>query len=107
MPRNSINYYNSVVKAVGAPSEVAKSYRLFMAPGMDHCGGGDGPNAFDALGALERWVERGRAPDSIIASHSIKGKINRTRPLCPYPQVAKYRGTGSADDAANFTCALQ
>jgi feruloyl esterase len=75
-----------------------------MAPGMAHCRGGDGPDTFDAVTALEDWVERGKAPDQIIASHSTAGKVDRTRPLCPYPQVAKYKGTGSIDEAANFVC---
>ena len=78
--------------------------RLFLAPGMGHCGGGEGPNVFDKVGALERWVEQGKAPDTLIASHSTDGKVDRTRPLCPYPQVARYKGTGSIDDAANFVC---
>jgi len=71
---------------------------------MGHCGGGDGPNTFDTVTALEQWVEKGKAPDQIIASHSAAGKVDRTRPLCPYPQVAKYKGSGSIDDAANFDC---
>ena len=79
-------------------------YRLFMAPGMAHCSGGEGPDTFDTLAALEQWVEHGRAPDQIVASHSTKGVVDRTRPLCPYPQVAAYKGTGSIDEAANFTC---
>jgi feruloyl esterase len=77
-----------------------------MAPGMGHCGGGDGPNTFDKIGALDRWVEEGKAPDSLIASHLTGGKTDRTRPLCPYPQVAQYKGSGSIDEAANFTCKL-
>ena len=103
-PRNSINYYNSVAKTLGGAGKTMDSYRLFMAPGMNHCGGGDGPNSFDMLGTLEQWVEKGKAPDRIIASHSTNGKIDRTRPLCPYPQVARYKGSGSTDDAANFSC---
>jgi len=75
-----------------------------MAPGMGHCGGGDGPNTFDMVAALEQWVEQGKAPDNIVASHSTKGTVDRTRPLCPYPQVAVYSGSGSTDDAANFAC---
>jgi feruloyl esterase len=71
---------------------------------MGHCDGGPGPNTFDALGALEQWVEHGTAPDKLIASHVTAGKTDRTRPLCPYPQVAKWNGTGSTDDAANFSC---
>jgi feruloyl esterase len=60
---------------------------------------------FDKMGALEQWVEHGKAPDAMVASHVKDGKVDRTRPLCPYPQVAKYKGTGSIDDAANFACA--
>jgi feruloyl esterase len=79
-------------------------YRLFMAPGMGHCGGGEGPNTFDMLTALEEWVEHGQAPDRIVASHSSNGAVDRSRPLCPYPQVAAYTGTGNAEEAANFVC---
>jgi hypothetical protein len=78
--------------------------RLYMAPGMAHCTGGEGPDTFDKLSALEQWVEQGKAPNQIIASHNTNGKIDRTRPLCPYPQVARYQGTGSPDEAANFIC---
>ena len=74
-----------------------------MAPGMAHCGGGEGPNDFDELTALEQWVEQGKAPDD-PASHAKDGKVDRTRPLCPYPQVASYKGSGSIDEAANFVC---
>ncbi len=101
-PLNSVHYYESVVENVGGASKVQDSYRLFMVPGMGHCGGGEGPNRFDMVGALEQWTEQGQAPARIIAS-SADGK--RTRPLCPYPQVAKYKGSGSTDNAANFTCA--
>ena len=103
MPENSINYYKSVVAAIGQAKVVA-SYRLFMAPGMNHCGGGDGPNKFDMLAAMEAWREGGKVPNAIVASHSTEGKVDRTRPLCAYPEVAKYKGSGSTDDAANFTC---
>jgi feruloyl esterase len=103
-PLNSINYYNSVLDFMGSPANVRNSYRLFMAPGMDHCGGGDGPNIFDSIRAIEEWVEAGKAPDRIIASHIRDGKTERTRPLCPYPQIAIYKGTGITDDAANFSC---
>jgi feruloyl esterase len=99
MPRNSIDYYNSVVREMGGAAKLAESYRLFMAPGMGHCGGGEGPNQFDVLGVLAKWVEEGKAPDSMVASNAA-----RTRPLCPYPQVAVYKGVGSTDDAANFVC---
>lgn len=78
--------------------------RLFLAPGVNHCGGGPGPDQFDAVSALESWVERGAAPEHIIASHLTNGAVDRSRPLCAYPRVAVYLGRGSSDDAANFTC---
>jgi len=71
---------------------------------MGHCAGGPGPNQFDAIGALEQWVEKGTAPDKLIATHSTNGKIDRTRPLCTYPLVARHKGTGNTDEAANFAC---
>jgi len=103
-PMNSVNYYTSVLEAMGGASKVRDSYRLFMVPGMGHCGGGEGTDDFDAIGALERWVEDGKAPDQIIAARIRDGKVQRTRPLCPYPQVATYKGSGSTDDAQNFVC---
>jgi feruloyl esterase len=102
-PGNSTQYYDRVAQTLGA-SSLAASYRLFMAPGMAHCGGGEGPNSFDMLSALERWVEQGVAPDQIVASRIVDGRAIRTRPLCPYPQVAVYKGSGSIDDAASFAC---
>jgi len=101
---NTIKYYKSVVENVGGAGKASNSVRLFLAPGMGHCGGGEGPNTFDKVGPLERWVEQGRAPEQLPASHSTNGTVDRTRPLCPYPQVAAYKGTGSIDDAANFAC---
>ncbi len=103
-PTATIKYYDSVLTAMGGAQKTAGWLRLFMVPGMNHCGGGEGTTAFDAIGTLERWVEKGKAPEQILASHRTNGKVDRTRPLCPYPQVAKYTGTGSIDDAANFTC---
>ncbi len=122
-PFNSINYYESVVHRIGRNSsnalrdtnalhetnalrETKEFYRLFMVPGMQHCTGGPGTPRFDALAALEQWVEQNKAPDQIPAAHATNGLIDRTRPLCAYPQEAKYRGSGSTDDAANFVCAL-
>ena len=104
-PQDNVAYYEAVAKTMGGYDRTRDFFRLFMAPGMGHCSGGPGPNQFDALEALERWVEKGVAPDSLLATLSVGGKAVRTRPLCPYPQVARYRGTGSIDDAANFTCA--
>jgi feruloyl esterase len=111
-PFNSTQYYARVLEAIGGQIDVQNSYRLFMVPGMGHCGGGDGPNSFDMVGALEQWVEHGKAPDRIPAAHSTSGpstglgtgRVDRTRPLCLYPQIAVYNGTGSMDEAANFTC---
>ena len=103
-PLSSTQYYSRVIQSLGGASAVHGSYRLFMAPGMGHCSGGEGPNTFDMVGALEQWVEHDRAPDHVVASHATAGVVNRTRPLCPYPQVAVYTGRGSTDDAANFAC---
>jgi tannase/feruloyl esterase len=102
---NTIKYYNSVVKSLGGADKAADRVRLFLAPGMGHCGGGEGPSVFDKVGPLERWVEQGKAPDVLPASHVADGKVDRTRPLCPYPQVARYKGNGSIDDAMSFECA--
>ena len=105
-PINSVNYYDSVAAKMGGAAKIHDSFRLFMAPGMNHCGGGDGPSRLNPLAAIEQWVEKGKAPDQIIAEHPGAGNIvDRTRPLCPYPQIAKYKGSGSIDDAASFVCA--
>ena len=101
-PINSVNYYTSVQERFGGSA--SGSYRLFMAPGMNHCGGGDGPDHIDVMGALEQWVESGKPPDQILAAHVTSGKTDRTRPLCPYPQIAKYKGSGSTAQATNFIC---
>ena len=103
-PQDTVAYYDAVVKAMGGIEKTREFNRFFIAPGMGHCSGGPGPNQFDMLTALENWVEKGIAPDRIVASHSTNGKIDRTRPLCLYPQVARWKGTGSSDDAANFVC---
>jgi feruloyl esterase len=89
---------------MGGLEKTEESVRLFMAPGMSHCAGGDGPNVFDMVSALEQWVEQNKAPQRVVASHNVAGQVDRTRPWCPYPQVAKYKGAGSTDDAANFVC---
>ncbi len=105
-PLNTIKYYKSVADTMGGASKVSSNIRLFMEPGMGHCGGGEGPNVFDKVTPLEQWVEQKKAPEQIIASHSSAGKVDRTRPLCAYPQVAKYKGSGSIDEAANFACQM-
>ncbi len=99
-----VNYYEKVERAMGGRQKTQEFARLFMVPGMGHCSGGTSPNQFDALSALDQWVDKGTTPDSIVASHRASGVVDRTRPLCPYPQVAKWKGTGSIDDAANFAC---
>ena len=105
--QNSIDYYESVVSHSGSNvAEVQSFYRLFMAPGTTHCAGGPGPNTFDMQAVLEQWVEKGIAPDQVFATHSINGVVDRSRPLCPYPQVAVYKGKGDTNDAANFECRM-
>jgi Tannase and feruloyl esterase len=103
--RTSVDYYNNVAKAMGK-SQTDGSVRLFMVPGMAHCGGGAGPNSFDMVAALEQWRENGKAPAEIVASHLTEGKVDRTRLLCPYPQVAQYKGSGSTDQAESFVCKM-
>ena len=115
----AINYYQRVVGTMGGSQQTANTLRLFMAPGVFHCGGGPGPNQFggaggldapsldaehDMLSAIVAWVEQGKAPDKIIASRITDGRVVRTRPLCPYPQLAHYSGSGSSDAAENFQC---
>ena len=104
-PRNTVNYYTNVTKTVGKTS-ADDGVRLFMVPGMGHCGGGDGTSTFNMMTALSQWVEQGHAPEEIPASRVRNGQTDRTRPLCAFPKVAKYKGSGSTDDAASFTCAL-
>ncbi len=104
-PQDTVAYYDAVAKTMSGIEKTRDFYRFFLAPGMGHCSGGPGPNQFDMLTALEQWVEKGVAPDRVLASRTANGKVDRTRPLCLYPQVARYKGTGSIDEAANFTCA--
>ena len=97
-----IGYYQRVMAANGGQEETAKFARLFLIPGMNHCGGGPALDQFDTLTAMENWVEKGQEPDHIVASgNAFPG---RTRPLCPYPQTPHYKGSGSIEDAANFSC---
>jgi len=110
-PLNTINYYASVVGSLkksggmqDAEARAQEFVRLFMVPGMLHCGGGPGPNNFDMVSALEKWIEQKTSPDRVVASHSTNGTVDRTRPLCVYPKVASHTGSGSTDAAANFVC---
>ena len=106
-PTNTVQYYEQVVQLLGGRNNVNDSFRLFMAPGMGHCRGGNGPNTFDMVTTLERWVERGIAPDQVVATITRPSPpLKRSRPLCPYPEVAVYKGAGSSDEAENFTCAI-
>jgi feruloyl esterase len=97
-PLSSIDYFEKVEKAVPSAKE---NVRLFLAPGVLHCGGGPGPDRFDLLTALEQWVEHDTAPASITAT---KANSPLSRPLCPYPQVAVYNGSGDTNDATSFRC---
>ena len=118
---DAVNYYQRVEEVMGGREKTESFFRLFMVPGMAHCRGGPGPNSFgglstiaspenkidpehDVLSALVQWVERGSAPKYIIATHLTNNTIDRTRPLCPYPKIARWNGSGSSDDAKNFTC---
>ena len=94
------------MEAAGSVDAVHDSYRLFMAPGMGHCGGGEGPSVFDKMAPIEAWVEQGEAPNSILAARQTDGAVDRTRPLCPYPQRAVYTATSSTYDAENFVCQM-
>jgi feruloyl esterase len=125
-PLNTINYFKMVVeKTTGGPKaedalapendtfrkaaqKTGEFMRLFMVPGMNHCGGGQptGPSTFDAVTALSSWVEKKQAPDVLVGSHMANGVADLTRPLCPYPQVATYSGQGDGKDAANFSCRM-
>jgi feruloyl esterase len=103
-PRVAVEYYDQVMARMG--DSTGDFFRLFMVPGMFHCGGGVGTSTFDVATPLLHWVESGDAPKTIAASRVSGGKVVRTRPLCAYPQVAHYNGSGSIDDATNFTCAM-
>ena len=122
-PADAIDYYKHVKEATGGQQKTESFFRLFMVPGMAHCRGGPGANFFggydpltpvppdikidpqhDMLSALVQWVETGSAPEYMIASHVRDGHVDRTRPLCRYPKIARWSGSGSSDDAKNFTC---
>jgi feruloyl esterase len=115
-PYSSTFFYNKVINAMGGLSNTQDFYRLYLAPGIRHCGGGPGPfnltpspkqdAQHDLQTALEQWVEQGLPPERVIASHTTGSPavVDRTRPLCAYPEIAAYSGNGSIDDAANFTC---
>jgi feruloyl esterase len=101
-PYNTVNYYSSVLAKMGDKQD--NWLRLFMVPGMGHCSGGPGPNQADFMSAIERWREGNTPPDKITAYLVNNNRVDMSRPLCPYPQVAKYKGVGSTNDAAGFSC---
>ncbi|MGW0825936.1 tannase/feruloyl esterase family alpha/beta hydrolase [Streptomyces sp. NPDC002845] len=100
-PRGTLAYYDALRKAVGA-KKTDRFAKLYMFPGVAHCGGGEGPDTFDVLTPVMAWTETATKPGKIIASNITDGTVTRTRPVYPYPRVARYDGTGSADDASNF-----
>jgi hypothetical protein len=104
-PLPGLAYYETVGKQMGNTS-VRDFYRVFMVPGMFHCNGGPGCNTVDWLATVMAWVEKGAAPAQLIGAHVEGGKTTRTRPLCPYPQVSRYKGAGSIDEAENFSCVV-
>jgi feruloyl esterase len=104
-PDGTIDYYTRVQQRMGGAEKTSEFARLFLAPGVAHCGGGPGPAPTGQLDALMAWVEDGKAPETLTAiKRDQSGAVTRSRPLCQYPLVAKYKGTGSTDDAANFVC---
>jgi len=102
-PGNLVRYYGQIQAKTSSAKDAV---RLFMVPGMGHCGGGTGVNTFDMVTPLDQWVTAAKAPMSIAASRVRNGVSDRTRPLCPYPQIAVYKGSGSLEDAANFACGV-
>jgi feruloyl esterase len=98
----TIDYYENVLNLMGA--QTREFYRLYMVPGMAHCSGGVGCGDVDWFAPLVNWVENGVAPEELIGAGKAEGKVDRTRPLCTYPKVAKYKGAGDINDASNFVC---
>ncbi|HTQ54250.1 MAG TPA: tannase/feruloyl esterase family alpha/beta hydrolase [Bryobacteraceae bacterium] len=106
-PEGTIDYYERVERRMGGAKSTSAFARLFLAPGVAHCAGGAGPQPEGAFDAVVRWVEEGQAPETLRAVRHEPGGGVRSRPLCRYPLVAKYKGSGSTDDAANFECKLE
>jgi feruloyl esterase len=99
---SSIAYYDGVEKLMGGRAQTQDFFRLFLVPGVHHCAGGPGFTQFDALTLLENWVEKGQAPDVMIASRVVSGAVERSRPIYPYPLLARYSGQGDPKAAASF-----
>jgi hypothetical protein len=107
MPEGMIDYYVKVAERDGRDYKKTREFaRLYMAPGVGHCAGGAGPQPQGMFDALVKWVEKGEAPGTILASKTLPDGKVRTRPLCGYPAVTNYKGIGSTDDAANFQCVV-
>jgi feruloyl esterase len=115
-PYMSINYYKQLAQRNGGYDKLQRNVRLFTLPGTSHCSGGGigvGPNTFDALTSLENWVEKGQAPDALMASYLPANSYGlrdfsktggRTMPLCKFPEMARYKGAGDVNDGANWEC---
>lgn len=105
---DTINYYDAVTDKMGGIDATRQFARLFVAPGLGHCRGGAGPNVFDTLNALDNWVKNGEAPERIIAvkfnNDDPSDGVKMTGPICPYPRVARWTGTGTVNRASNFHC---
>jgi len=106
-PMESVHYFQSVVDAMGGVEKTTDFVRLFMLPGVGHCQGGPGADAFDKMSVIERWTEQGLAPDAIVASHAGNAGPQISRPLCAYPEIAEWNGKGDTLDAASFSCKLR
>jgi hypothetical protein len=104
VPEGTIDYYDAVSRRAGGYANTQKFARLFMAPGVAHCAGGPGPQPQGLFQAVVDWVEKGTAPQSLLATRTAGGVVTASRPLCPYPSFARWNGNGSTDDAANFVC---
>ena len=104
-PGGTIDYYTRVQQQMGGRAKAAEFIRLFLAPGVGHCGGGPGPAPAGQFDAVVKWVEQGQAPDTLTAVRRDQaGAVIRSRPLCQYPLVARYKGRGSTDEAGSFEC---
>jgi feruloyl esterase len=103
----SVDYYERLVSNNGGREATRAWARLFLIPGMNHCAGGPATDSYDGLAAVVDWVEKGSAPDQVLASALPSSRYfpGRTRPLCPFPSYARYKGSGNIEDAANFSCA--
>jgi len=103
-PYRTIDLYKELADRAGGYRDLQRDARLFLVPGMHHCAGGPGPNVFDTLTPLQKWVENGVAPDAIPASHFTGTTVDRTMPLCKFPEQARYSGKGDVKNAANWSC---